>query len=111
MPLDAKSRAVIIGTGVAGVNWNVQIMALKFLDASGSGYSSDAIVCIQYGVGKGDALGALCKGGPLWMGAAGCLAGGLRPDMPSSGIISRVVNEFTVRRREKEVKDALSGGR
>jgi tagatose-6-phosphate ketose/aldose isomerase len=40
-----------------------------------------------------------------------CLAGGLRPDLPSSGVISRVVNEFTVRRRQKEVKDALSGGR
>jgi tagatose-6-phosphate ketose/aldose isomerase len=31
-----------------------------------------------------------------------CLAGGLRPDMPSDGAISRVVNEFTVRRRQKE---------
>lgn len=40
-----------------------------------------------------------------------CLAGGLRPDMPSSGVISRVVNEFTVRRRQKGAKDALSGGR
>jgi Zn-dependent metalloprotease/subtilisin family serine protease len=41
------------GVGVAGVCWNVQIMALKFLDAAGSGYTSDAIECIQYGVGKG----------------------------------------------------------
>ncbi len=31
-----------------------------------------------------------------------CLAGGLRPDMPSSGVISRVVNEFTIRRRQGE---------
>jgi len=31
-----------------------------------------------------------------------CLAGGLRPDMPSDGVISRVVNEFTVRRRKRE---------
>lgn len=30
------------------------------------------------------------------------LAGGLRPDAPSDGAISRVVNEFTVRRRDKE---------
>jgi len=30
-----------------------------------------------------------------------CLAGGLRPDMPSSGIISRVVNGFTIRRRKE----------
>ena len=40
------------GVGVAGVCWNVQIMALKFLDATG-GYTSDAIECIQYGVGNG----------------------------------------------------------
>jgi tagatose-6-phosphate ketose/aldose isomerase len=32
-----------------------------------------------------------------------CLAGGLRPDMPSSGVISRVVNEFTIRRRQSEL--------
>ena len=31
-----------------------------------------------------------------------CLAGGLKPDMPSSGVISRVVNGFTVRRRKME---------
>jgi Zn-dependent metalloprotease/subtilisin family serine protease len=41
------------GVGVAGVCWNVQIMALKFIDASGSGYTSDAIECMQYGVVKG----------------------------------------------------------
>ena len=40
------------GVGVAGVCWNVQIMALKFLDATGRGYTSDAIECIQYGVEK-----------------------------------------------------------
>ena len=31
-----------------------------------------------------------------------CLAGGRRPDMPSSGVISRVVNEFKVRRRQRK---------
>ncbi len=36
--------------GVAGVNWNVKIMALKFLDGSGSGSTSDAIEAIQYAV-------------------------------------------------------------
>lgn len=36
------------GTGVAGVNWNVSIMALKFLGADGSGSSSDAITCLEY---------------------------------------------------------------
>src|SRR6266545_154058 len=36
------------GVGVVGVNWNVKIMACKFLDASGSGDTSGAIECLQY---------------------------------------------------------------
>ncbi|RKY03753.1 MAG: hypothetical protein DRP56_10840, partial [Planctomycetota bacterium] len=36
------------GQGVAGVCWTVKIMALKFLAASGSGSTSDAISCVQY---------------------------------------------------------------
>jgi hypothetical protein len=36
------------GEGITGINWNVQLMALKFLDASGSGFVSDAIDCINY---------------------------------------------------------------
>ena len=34
--------------GVAGVNWNTRIMALKFLDAGGSGWTSGAILCLEY---------------------------------------------------------------
>ncbi len=34
--------------GVVGVNWNVQIMACKFLDRNGSGSDADAIECLQY---------------------------------------------------------------
>jgi len=36
------------GIGVAGVNWHVSIMALKFLNSSGIGSTSDAISAIQY---------------------------------------------------------------
>ncbi|MFO7898058.1 MAG: S8 family serine peptidase, partial [Planctomycetota bacterium] len=36
------------GTGVAGVNWDVRLMALKFLDAEGEGFISDAIGAIDY---------------------------------------------------------------
>jgi subtilisin family serine protease len=36
------------GQGVAGVNWNVTIMPLKFLNANGGGYTSDAIRAINY---------------------------------------------------------------
>jgi subtilisin family serine protease len=36
------------GIGVAGVNWHVSIMAVKFLSASGSGTLADAIKAIDY---------------------------------------------------------------
>ncbi len=36
------------GYGVAGVNWDVKIMALKFLNSSGSGATSDAVTCMDY---------------------------------------------------------------
>ena len=36
------------GAGVAGVNWNVQMVALKFMNASSSGSTSDAIEAIDY---------------------------------------------------------------
>ncbi len=37
------------GDGIAGITWNrARIMALKFLSASGSGATSDAVECIEY---------------------------------------------------------------
>jgi broad specificity phosphatase PhoE len=36
------------GVGVAGVNWNVRIMACKFLDATGGGSTAEAIACLHY---------------------------------------------------------------
>jgi subtilisin family serine protease len=36
------------GLGVSGVNWNVALVACKFLDASGSGSTGDAITCLDY---------------------------------------------------------------
>ena len=41
------------GKGVVGVAWNVRIMALKFLNSGGSGYTSDAVKCIDYAIAKG----------------------------------------------------------
>ena len=38
------------GIGVAGVNWRAKIVALKFLRASGSGSTADAIGAIQYAI-------------------------------------------------------------
>lgn len=34
--------------GVVGVNWNVQLIGCKFLDANGAGQDSDAITCLDY---------------------------------------------------------------
>ena len=36
------------GIGVVGVNWNAQIMALRFIGASGSGSTADAVDAINY---------------------------------------------------------------
>ena len=35
-------------TGVAGINWQVKIMACKFLDSTGSGSITGAIECLNY---------------------------------------------------------------
>ncbi len=39
--------------GVVGVNWNVKIMAAKFLSSGGSGYISDAVEATYYAVNNG----------------------------------------------------------
>src|SRR5205807_1517111 len=41
------------GVGIAGVAWKVQLMALKFLAASGSGALSDELACIDYAISHG----------------------------------------------------------
>jgi subtilisin family serine protease len=41
--------------GGVGINWNVKIMPLKFLNAAGSGYDSDAIECIEYVIATNNA--------------------------------------------------------
>ncbi len=41
------------GIGVVGVNWNVSIMAIKFLDWSGGGYTDDAIAAVEYAIMMG----------------------------------------------------------
>ncbi|HQR09412.1 MAG TPA: S8 family peptidase, partial [Gemmatales bacterium] len=41
------------GLGVTGVNWNVKIMALKFLNYNGSGSTSNALRALNYAVQMG----------------------------------------------------------
>lgn len=49
--------------GVVGVNWNCKIMALKFLDADGSGTTSGAIAALDYAVAMGVKLSNNSWGG------------------------------------------------
>lgn len=51
------------GLGVAGVNWDVKIMALKFLRSDGRGDTSDAVRCLEYAISKGVRLSCNSWGG------------------------------------------------
>ena len=51
------------GVGVTGVSWNVQLMALRFLGANGSGLLSDAISAINYATAQGATLTCNSWGG------------------------------------------------
>jgi hypothetical protein len=77
------------GQGVAGVNWTVKIMPLKFLGANGSGEASDAVKAVLYATSMGaavtnnswgggdysqalaDAVATADTGGSLFVAAAG----------------------------------------
>jgi len=77
------------GVGVAGVNWDVSLMAVKFLDSNGSGSLSNAIKAIDYARKNGarilsnswgggsfmqtlsDAITETQKAGELFVAAAG----------------------------------------
>lgn len=41
------------GEGVAGVMWNVKLMALKFINIQGAGTTADAINAIEYAIANG----------------------------------------------------------
>jgi subtilisin family serine protease len=38
------------GTGVVGVNWTTSLMAIKFIDANGSGTTADAIAAVEFAI-------------------------------------------------------------
>ncbi|MEX0992434.1 MAG: S8 family peptidase [Solirubrobacterales bacterium] len=54
------------GFGVAGVNWNVKLMALKFLDSNGEGNTADAASAIDYAVDHGARVINASWGGPAF---------------------------------------------
>jgi subtilisin family serine protease len=51
------------GIGVAGVNWKVRIMPLKFLGADGFGTTADAVSCVEYATMMGVRLTSNSWGG------------------------------------------------
>jgi len=51
------------GQGVAGVCWHVKVMAIKFLNSGGSGYTDDAIASVQYSILMGAKLSSNSWGG------------------------------------------------
>ncbi|HET9482029.1 MAG TPA: S8 family serine peptidase, partial [Candidatus Polarisedimenticolia bacterium] len=61
------------GIGVVGVNWNVSIMGLKFLSASGSGSTANAVRAVNYATQMGADLTSNSWGG-----------GGASPDLQAA---------------------------
>jgi subtilisin family serine protease len=109
------------GVGVAGVNWRAKVVGLKFLDASGSGATSNAIKCIYYstqmkrlgykvvasnnswgGGGYSSALGSAIQDAAsqnvLFIAAAGNSAQNIdvSPSYPASYNISNVISVASV---------------
>lgn len=54
------------GIGVAGVSWQAQVMPLKFLGATGSGYTSGAVLAIRYAADNGAHISNNSWGGGGW---------------------------------------------
>ena len=100
------------GLGIAGVNWNVSLMALKFLSASGTGTTADAVSAILYASAEGadvtnnswggedysqalhDAVAAADASGSLFVAAAGnsFTDTDTEPNYPSSLELPNVVS-------------------
>jgi subtilisin family serine protease len=51
------------GVGVTGVNWSVKVMALKFLDSSGSGTTAHAVAATLYAADNGAQVSSNSWGG------------------------------------------------
>src|SRR5439155_27108301 len=107
--------------GVVGVAWKVQIMACKFLDASGSGFISDAVKCIDYARSKGakvinaswgstsftsqalhDAIDNLRQAGIIFVAAAGNSAqdNGVNPIYPASYNLDNIISVAATTRND-----------
>ncbi|BCU14719.1 hypothetical protein MAN88_52830 [Microcystis aeruginosa] len=111
------------GVGVTGVAWNAKIMPLKFLDDTGSGTLSNAILAINYATAKGvkltnnswgggpytqalyDAINAAGQAGALFIAAAGNNSANadINPMYPAAYNLANIVSVASTTRT-----DALS---
>jgi len=117
-------------TGVAGVCWNVKIMAVKFLNSGRTGYASDAVYSIQYATlmgarvisnswgGSGynsaleDAIRAAGRAGVLFVTSAGDGAGNnndVNPNYPSSYGLNNVIAVLSTDRNDRLSKHSSFG--
>ena len=70
------------GVGVAGVDWNARIMALKFLGSNGSGSDADAISAVLYAADHGARVASNSWGGaPFDQGLIDAIAYGASKGM------------------------------
>jgi subtilisin family serine protease/Ca2+-binding RTX toxin-like protein len=108
------------GVGVTGVAWNAKIMPLKFLNDSGSGYTSDAISAINYATAKGvkitnnswggggysqalyDAINAAGQQGALFIAAAGNSSQNtdITPAYPASYNLANIISVASTTRTD-----------
>ncbi|MBT5850244.1 MAG: S8 family serine peptidase [Acidimicrobiaceae bacterium] len=63
------------GVGIAGVADNARIMALRFLNAGGSGYTSDALAALEYAVDNGAPISNNSWGGGGYSNAMASMLG------------------------------------
>jgi len=115
------------GKGVVGVCWNVQIMALKFLSANGSGSTADAIKCIEYatmmgahlsnnswgGGGASQSLAIAIWKGPLFIAAAGGSGGNtdVNPHYPSSYRLRNIISVAATDHNDNKASSSNYGKR
>ena len=109
------------GVGVTGVAWNAKIMPLKFLDDTGSGYTSDAILALNYATAKGvkltnnswggggysqglyDAINSAGQQGALFIASAGNDYGNnndINPDYPASYDLPNIISVASTTRTD-----------
>jgi subtilisin family serine protease len=107
------------GVGVTGVCWKVQIMALKFLKANGSGSTADAVKCLEYatlmgahlssnswgGGGKSTSLLLAILNGPsLFVAAAGNsgVNTDINPEYPGSYKLPKIISVAATDHNDKK---------